>query len=379
MAKAIQKILIFNNTGNYIINFRRELIIGLQNAGYDVCAAFPYDGAQEELERIKVTCINFELDSYSKNIFIEALTIIRVAKLAKKLEIDLILGFTIKPVLYSSIATLFSRCNVVSTITGLGIIYTDESLKYRILSCLTNFAYMLSFTQNPVVIFQNPDDRNYFVEHRILPKEKAKLVNGSGVNLDKFQFRLRTAEEKASFLMVARLLKEKGVLEYCRAAKNIISKYQCKCSLVGDNISGKELVVDGMPISEYCLEHGINYLGRRHDVSKILEDHTIFVLPSYREGTPRSTLEALSSGMPTITTDAPGTKETVQHEINGILISTKSEAELENAMSTLIEQKQLITSMSLASRAYAEKKFNVAFIVREYVEVVNQIMNRRAN
>ena len=373
MQKNKKNILIVNNTGSYILKFRLELIKQLQSHGYNVVAAFPFDTSETQLNNLDVTCINLSLKSYSIGFLKELRTLLSIRKIVTEYNISIIFPFTIKPVLYSSYAAFFKHCLVISTITGMGKIYTDSSFKFRIISKLCDIAYRVGFKKNSYIVFQNPDDQKHFIDNKIIPNEKARLVNGSGINLSKHSFRQRKESDEISFIMVARILKEKGVEEYCLAAKRIVKKYNMRCAIAGGEVEGKKILIDGEPLTQFCTKHKIDYLGHCDNIPSLLDNYTLFVLPSYREGTPRSTLEALASGMPIITTDAPGTRETVINNSNGLLIPIKSDQALENAMEKIITNAEKIAAMSLKSRQMAEEKFDVEIVAQKYIEIIHNL------
>jgi len=216
--------------------------------------------------------------------------------------------------------------------------------------------YRHSLNLNHKVFFQNPDDREDFVRYRIFDKaEDSVFINGSGVNVERFKN--MSYPDNISFLLTARLIKPKGVMEYLQAAKSLKSKYpNVRFSLVGwfDNKSDG---LDRESLQEYIDQNIVEYLGKLDDVRPALAECSVFVLPSYREGTPKSVLEAMACGRAIITTDAPGCRETIDR--NGYLIPVRDPVALSEAMEKFILEPELVEEMGRQSRQLAEDKFSV--------------------
>jgi glycosyltransferase involved in cell wall biosynthesis len=224
---------------------------------------------------------------------------------------------------------------------------------------LVSYLYRTGLKYNSVVFFQNPDDLQLFIEKRIIPKNvKPVLINGSGVNTVRFGF----ASPKLTpitFLLVARMIRDKGIPEYVEAARQLKKRYsEVKVQLLGP-LDVNPAAITRKEIEHWSDEGIIEYLGETKDVRPYIAEASVFVLPSYREGTPRSVLEALSMGRPVITTDAPGCRETVQEGVNGYLVPIKDHTALFKAMERFVLQPELIPEFGLASRKIAEQKYDV--------------------
>ena len=248
------------------------------------------------------------------------------------------------------------ECTIFCLITGLGFAFQGKSFKRRLLTKLVSFLYKLALFNAKAVIFQNIDNRNLFIDKGIVPMDKTYIVNGSGVDIEKFYF-TELPETNISFLLVSRLLGEKGLREYAEAARIVKNKFpDVKFNLVG----GEDASLDAISINEVnSWSNYIDYHGSTDDVRKYIRDCHVYVLPSYHEGLPRSSLEAMSMGRPIITTDAVGCRETVIDGINGFMVPTESSKELADRMIWLIKNAKEIKSMGLKSRAMVEDKFDV--------------------
>ena len=275
----------------------------------------------------------------------------------KKIKPNYFLGYTHKPVIYGNLAAWMAGVNKqFALITGLG--YTFQS-KILWLNHLLQFLYRISMRKVEKVFFQNPDDESLFQNLGIIKTSdnKSVVVNGSGVDLKKFN--TSPFPTKIQFLLIARLLGDKGVREYFKAAKAVREKRpDIKFGLVGW-IDNHPNAISKQELDERIDAGDIFFYGRMDDVKPAISESSVYVLPSYREGTPRTVLEAMAMGRPIITTDAPGCKETVKDGINGYIVKVKSSQALVKAMFSFIEQPELIDSMGNNSRKIAEDKYDV--------------------
>ncbi|WP_411895048.1 glycosyltransferase family 4 protein [Winogradskyella sp. A2] len=374
-----KKILIVASLSHSLINFRGDFIKSLIKSDYKVYALAPGhpDKFKTKLIEYGAIPIEFNLNRTGLNPVMDFKTIRELKSIMKKYKIDLVFPYTVKPVIYSSIAA--NQCNipVISLITGLGFAFTGLTFKARVLQRLNETLYKLSIRKNKVVVFQNKDDYQLFLDRKILKEDnKVAFVSGSGVNLDQFQYRINKIESnKISFLLVSRLIKEKGISLFLEAAKKLKEKYpESEYHIIG--------ATDNSPssIKEEDLKHLHNlgiifYYGKQTNIPEHLYRRDIFVLPTYyREGVPRSILEALSVGLPIITTDTPGCKETVKKDYNGILIKPQNLGELVNAMEYFLINKEKIEGMGINSRKYAEERFDVKIINKDLIDLISKVI-----
>jgi glycosyltransferase involved in cell wall biosynthesis len=273
---------------------------------------------------------------------------------------DVIISYTIKPVIVSALAGRAERVpTIVSLITGAGYPFGSGRELKRLLSRMAAIVlYRAAFARSDVVIFQNPDDARDFRRMHILPPGKrTEVVNGSGVDLDRFA--LTQLPPGPSFLMIARLVKDKGIREFADAAKRLKAEHpEVPIALVGpfdpspDSLTRPEL--------DELVRCGVDYKGALADVRPAIAESAIFVLPSaYREGTPRSVLEAMAMGRAIITTDMPGCRETVTEGENGFLVAPRDADALYRTMMRFVDEPSLIPAMGAASRRLAERKYDV--------------------
>jgi len=344
-----------------LINFRGPLIELLRARGYRVVACAPHAPPQllDKLARLGVAFHSAEIERNEIAVFRDLLYAWRIYVWLGRARPDFLLAYTAKPVIYGLIAArvagVAKRC---ALITGLGYALTGESPKRRMLAWIVGRLYRVALRNCTCVMFQNPDDLALFKARRLLPAgSRTVVVNGSGVDLQRFGPRQLPGEP--IFLLIARLLRDKGVREYADAARVVKSRYQGARFQLAGWIDTNPAAIDKAELEHWVAEGLIEYLGPLDDVGPALAAARIYVLPSYREGTPRTVLEAMAMGRPIVSTDAPGCRETVVDGDNGFLVPAKNVPALAQAMERFILQPGLIAPMGRRSRQIAEAKFNV--------------------
>lgn len=352
------KIVIIAGYTKSIISFRGDLIRAMVQAGHEVITAGPEVGHEEEIAALGATYVQIPLKRAGMNPLKDLALLLHLRKLLKREQPDVVLSYTIKPVIYGSIATKLAGIrNVFSMVTGLGYVFTAKGLKAAIIRTLSKSLYYVALKCCNHVFFQNPDDRNEFVQSKLIKERKCVLINGSGVNLEYYQPAPLAGEPV--FLMICRLLRDKGVLEYMQAAQQVKQLYpKARFQLLGP-YDPNPSAVSYEDLKPYLDRDIIEYLGEKQDVRPFIRDCSIYVLPSYREGTPRSVLEAMAMGRPIITTDAPGCKETVSHMVNGLLVTVKDVQSLADAMIWMIEHEDQVEIMSQRSLEMCQVKYDV--------------------
>lgn len=365
------KIAILYNTSDYLLRFRSELIQSLQAVGCEVIAITPRDAATPRLEALSVRWREWTLEGQALNPFKDLAAIADLRRALAQERPDAILNFTIKPVLYGSlVGSWMGVPRVVSMITGMGSIFLPGGLKKRMLLRVVHLLYRLAMNQNHKVLFQNDEDLAYFVKNKFLQTEKTLRINGSGVNLKLFSRRPGEVVQ-GSFLLISRMIKEKGIYEFVKAARQIKAQFpSARFTLVGpiDNNPG---AITREEISEWEQEGIVEYAGVQADVRPFLARAEVYVLPSYYlEGVPRSILEALAMGKPVITTDWRGCRVTVIRDVNGYLVPPKDAHSLAQAMTHYLEDTTLSTRHGDASRQLAEDKFNVTIVNSQVIKAL---------
>lgn len=360
------KFLIIAGASRSLINFRGPLIQALIQNGLEVHAAAPEllsdASTRAQLEQMGAVVHDIAINRTGMNPLQDVRALIALVRLMRAISPDYVLGYTIKPVIFGTMAAALSRCpKRFALITGLGYCFSghEATAKQRITNRIATALYRKSLRFANTVFFQNPDDQALFREKHILNGlASSVVVNGSGVDIQ--HYTPRPLPQGVVFLLIARLLVEKGTRLYAEAAYRIKTSYpQATFILVGDLDSNPNSIT--APELKQWVEDGvISYLGELDDVRDAIGKSSVFVLPSYyREGVPRTILEAMAMGRPIITTDTPGCRETVVNGQNGILVPPRDASALESAMRVFIESPQLIASMGRASRELAVSKYDV--------------------
>ena len=364
------KVIIIAGFAKSLINFRGELINDFIKLGYEVVAMAPEKGFEKELLEIGAIYRSVPLQRNGMNVFKDIKTLFYLAKILYEEKPSILLLYTIKPVIYGSIAAkIIKLSSVYSIITGLGYAFTGYSHKRTIISNIVKFLYKIAFSNNKKVFFQNPDDLELFTRLNLLTVNKTVLINGSGVNTTRFALK-KNIIQPVSFLLIARLVWDKGIAEYVKAARMLKEQYpEVNFNLLGPFDDGPA-GISQVYVESLVAEGTIYYLGETNDVRPYIADASIYVLPSYREGTPRSILEAMSMGRPVVTTDAPGCRETVKNGFNGFLVPVKDSYALAKAMEYFILNPEQIPIVGARSREIAEEKYDVRKVNRSIIHAM---------
>lgn len=371
MKKQNKKILMIASKTKAHINFRGDLTKDIINHGYDVSVIVPHEFYKKELENLGAKVIVVPFDKNSVSIKANLKTINQLTTVIKEEKPNKIFAYTIKPIILGSIAAHRAKIKeVYSMVTGLGHIYSDNSFKIKIIRVICGVGYKIAFKFNKKVIFQNQDDIEEVIRRKYIKRNKCELVNGSGVNMERFK---RTPLEKNNvFLMVSRVLQEKGVIEYFEAAKKIKKKYKDKVKFmfVGE-IDKTNYAIDTEKLKKYSDEKIVEVIPETDDVANYLEKCRVFVLPTYyREGVPRVNLEALSMGRPIITTKMPGCKETLIEKKNGLFVNVKDVDNLVKKIEWMINNPKKVEMMSEASYQLCKEKFEIGIINKRMLEIL---------
>jgi glycosyltransferase involved in cell wall biosynthesis len=359
------KAVIAANTSWYLQNFRGEILRDLAASGSEVIALAPKDDWSPRFKELGARYVDIRMNRRGLNPFADLLLLRRFYRVYSVERPDVVFHNTIKPVIYGSLAARFAGvARIVNMISGLGYVFIGDGIVQRLLRPLVHRLYRSALRRSHTVLFQNPDDRDYFVAHSLVPAEKTVVIPGSGVDTDRFSHVGSAANgPNCTFLFVGRILKDKGVLEFVEAARRTRrsipdARFQMLGKIDPENPSHIEESIVRTWVNDGLVE----YLGEVDDVRRILGSADVLVLPSYREGVPRSVLEAMAMGKAVITTDVPGCRETVEHEKNGLLVPPKDVDALKRAMEFMITHPDRRTEMGREGRNIAEKRFDVRIV-----------------
>lgn len=369
------RILIVASAAPSLVNFRGPLIEALLARGLEVHAAAPGlrdDGkVRSWLEARGVVCHDAPFARTGLNPFHDILALFRLRRLMRRISPGLVLTYTVKPNIWGALAAASLGIPSVAMVTGLGYAFTDNgraSPLQRLLRHILRRLYRAATDRNCKVIFQNPDDRDDFIAAGCLrDPSKAGMVNGSGVDIA--HYARVPLPDAPVFLMIGRLLNAKGVREYAEAAAELRQRHpQARCLLAGpfdpgpDGISRRDL--------DAWVAAGLEYLGALDDVRPAIAQARVYVLPSYREGTPRSVLEAMAMGRAIVTTDVPGCRETIRHGVEGYMVPPRDGAALADAMSIMLREPARTAQMADAAFARAQEKYDVGSVNREMMNLL---------
>tara|TARA_B100000575_G_C23132022_1_gene656840 strand:- start:28 stop:1158 length:1131 start_codon:yes stop_codon:yes gene_type:complete len=371
-------ILIVSSELFSLINFRTSLIEHLIDTGSRVSVLVPLENKKVEKKIQKliskgVVFKNYSLSRTGLNPFTDYLSYKSIVKVISELNPDIVIPYTAKPIIYTGIALRnFPKLKFFPIITGLGYGFTQgNGIKRKLIQQLMIFLYREGLKRSEVVMFQNIDDEKVFFKLKIINKKiSTNIINGSGVDLNLFPF--SKPSKKPIFLMLARLLVDKGVREYVEAAKIVKAKFPKVVFQLAGRLDSNPSSINPNELNLWIKEGYIDYLGEISSVQKKIANSRFYVLPSYREGTPRSVLEALATGRPIITTDVPGCRQTVIHGKNGLLVPPKNSKSLANAMIQLLEATEdKIQNMGLESFNLSKDKYDVVKVNNSIINIIN--------
>jgi glycosyltransferase involved in cell wall biosynthesis len=370
-------IAIITNNAESLNNFRGDLIREIVARGYRVAAMAPdYESdTRNTVRALGADPVDIILERNGMKATKDLYTLWSLRNTLAQLRPHLVFCYFMKPVIYGSIAAWMTSISTrVTMVAGLGYVFTDngreKSLKLRLLRVTVLFLYAISFRLSHKVILQNHDDRQYLIDRIALPKGKGDIIDGSGVNLDRFPFRDRPSGLPLTFVWTGRLLLEKGIFELIEAFRVIRAQASTARLVIVGGVDGNPGSLTEAQMRAWVEEGIIEWPGKVSDVRPYLSDADVFVLPSYREGVPRSTQEAMAMGLAVITTDVPGCRETVEDGRNGFLVPVRDASSLAAAMQRYIDDPTLARSHGAESRAIVEERFDVRVINAKMLELM---------
>ncbi|MDK2597612.1 MULTISPECIES: glycosyltransferase family 4 protein [Pseudoalteromonas] len=368
------KVVVIGALPMSLIRFRGLLLKELGDNGATVTAMASEADAefQKNITNFAHDYVDYPVARNGLNPLKDFKTVSSLVRHFKRIKPDIILAYTIKPIIWGGIAARFAKSpKFYPLVTGLGYAFQPGGFLKSLLILLVRNLYKLALKEAKGVIFQNPDNMRVFIEQGIVSEDKCHLVNGSGVDLAHFE--AEPLPNKPRFLLIARLLADKGIREYYQAAEIVKRRYpEAEFHLVGP----EDPSPDGINISEVNKWHDsgiIHYHGSTNDVRPHIKACNVFVLPSYHEGMPRTVLEAMATGRPILTTNVPGCKETVVNSENGWLVKKASVDELADRMIWFIENLENLDVMAQKSRKMAMDKFDVHKVNAELLKIMEVV------
>lgn len=365
------RIAIVLNTSWNIYNFRLNFVRELLNQGHEVHTIAPLDEYAKYLTEAGCIHHRIKMDSRGANPIKDSALILELFLKYRSIRPDIILHYTIKPNVYGTLAASLLGIPVINNVCGLGTVF----LKKNLVSAIAIFLYRISFRFARKVFFQNPDDLKLFVTKKLVSAQAADLVPGSGIDLSKFHASEFKRNEKFTFLLISRLITDKGVLEYIEAVKQLkAAGVSANFQILGAKDPEHKRGIKTEVIDEWINTKTIEYLGTTSDVRKHIHNADCIVLPSYREGTPRTLLEAASSAKPIIATDVPGCNNVVINHFNGLLCRLKDADDLASKMKQMSSFKDdVLQQFGRNGRLKMEAEYNESFVINKYLHALEQV------
>ncbi len=365
------KIAIVLNTSWNIYNFRLGLVKALLAEGHEVVAIAPRDEYTVKLVALGCSYAEVKMDSRGANPLKDLALTFELFKIYKRLQPDVILQYTIKPNIYGTFAASALRIPVINNVCGLGTAFLNRNLVSRFAIAM----YKLAFRFPKLVFFQNEDDKDFFLKSKIIKNTKTDVLPGSGINIDEFVPGNRYQDKPFTFLLISRLIHDKGILEYIDAIKMLKSKgVEARFQLLGQLDTKHSRGIAKNLVDEWIDKGVVEYLGSTDDVKPYINNSDCVVLPSYREGTPRSLLEAASSGKPLVATNVAGCNNIVDDQVNGFLCKAKNAADLASKMEQMLAlDKDALDKMGKASRTIARENFDEKIVIDKYISSISKV------
>ncbi len=369
------KIAVVVNTSWNIYNFRRNFILELIRQGHEVHTIAPIDDHTHFLQEAGCIHHRVKMDSRGANPIKDSALILELWWIYRKVRPDVILHYTIKPNVYGTLAASMLKIPVINNVCGLGTAF----LKKDLVSAIAILLYRVSFRFASKVFFQNPEDLKLFTSRKLVATDVADLLPGSGIDLSHFTPAKYKRNEKFTFLMISRLITDKGVMEYVEAVKALKKNgVDARFQMLGPRDPKHKRGIKSHVIDEWINTDTVQYLGVTGDVRKFIEQADCVVLPSYREGTPRTLLEAASSAKPIIATDVPGCNHVVVHNHNGLLCKIKDAEDLADKMRQMASYDDArLETLGRNGRLKMQAEYDESFVINKYLQALKKI--RRAS
>lgn len=372
------KALLFANTDWYLFNFRLPLARALREAGVEVVLLSPDGRYGSKLRAAGFRWHALDMQRRSLNPFRELGLLAQIARFYRRESPDIVHHFTLKSVIYGSLAARAAgipRC--VNAVTGMGYVFVSESSRARLLRpFLSGLLKVAMSSDQHRLIVQNADDRSALLQAGLVASGQIRLIPGSGVNTAIFQPSTRNNQRDSTLrvLFVGRLLWDKGVREYVEAARMLKRLgLPIEFQLAGAPDPGNPASVPLDVVQAWRDEGVVNVLGYVDDMASCLRDVDLVVLPSYREGIPKSLIEAAACGLPIVTTDAPGCRDVVEHGITGLLVSCNDVNALADAIHFMLRNPDLRAAMGAAGREKVLREFDERIVLRDTLQVYREL------
>lgn len=368
------RIAIVINTSWNIYNFRMGIIRALLENQQEVICIAPKDDFSYKLEEAGCKFVPLIMQNKGSNPLKDYDLMKQLKAIYQQEKLDVILHYTIKPNIYGTIAAYKLGIPCVNNVSGLGTVF----IRKNIVSTIAKRLYKYSFKKATKIFFQNEDDRRLFVKNKLVNNSITDLLPGSGIDLEKFKFQKFQKGDPFVFLVISRILVDKGIVEYLQAAKKLKQKgLKAEFQIIGFKDSSSLGVTEEV-FNQYIEDGSVKYLGTTSDIASFIKKSDCIVLPSYREGTPRALLEGAVMGKPLIATDVPGCREVVFHEFNGYTCQVKDSQDLADKMEAMYDlSAQELSNFGQHSRLLVEEKFDEKIVINKYIEAIEEVTSQK--
>lgn len=377
------KICLAANTAWNLAHFRMNHMLALLDMGIEIHAVAPPDDYVGRLTEVGIKFHPWEIDRRSLNPAKELFAVRRIQKIYSNIRPDLVHHYTVKAVLYGTAAARWTGIPAIAnSVTGLPYIIVSQSnrIDHRFRKWLSMRWYGWAVTGDDThVILQNRDDLDLLSSFAPKVRDRYTITNGSGVDLKHFKFQppVENSDRPVNLLFVGRFLREKGIYELMEAVKKLRdANLSFKLNLCGSIDHGNRSSATQQELDQWKREGLIDWSGRVEDVREELIKSDIVVLPSYREGTPRSLLEAMAVGRPLVTTDVPGCRNVIQDNVNGFMVPARTSDDLANAISKLIKSNKIRLEMGAESRKMAEERFDERLVIQQTLDAYRSLSDK---
>lgn len=370
------RILIVVNEDRFFLSHRLPIALAAKSKGFDVVVVTKDTGHKAEIEKYGFETIHLPIDPTGMNPLHEWSTLWFLIKLYRKYRPDIVHHVGLKNMLWGSLAAKLVHVNgVVNAVSGLGGLFNNEKISMISKDILAVLRFS-NKRDNVKVIFQNKDDEEILLKHKVVKPHQVEFTNGSGIDLEEYVGKEEPTDDKVKVIFTARMVKEKGVCDLISAAQMLKSEYKDRVKfLLCGRLTPNRTGVSGDYLREHCDGEYICWLGERDDVKALLEQSHIMAFPSYyREGIPKSLIEACAIGRPIITCNSVGCRDVVDDGVNGILVEPRNPHQLANALKRLIDNPELRSQMGKAARQKAERLYDIESVVDTHLRIYQELL-----
>lgn len=372
----MSRILFVVNVDWFFISHRLPIALDLIKNGYEVHLACGITDCKNELESLGIVVHPLSISRSGINFFKEVKVIKEINIIVNEIAPNIVHLVTIKGAIYGGLVTRNKNIKKrIVSISGLGFVFIDEGIKSRLIRFIVTKLYRLALnTHNTKIIFQNENDQNIFIENKIINYKQCVIIKGSGIDLNTYRYLPEPQGEKI-IMFLARLLKDKGLIEFCEAALKLKkSGFVGRLVLVGDIDLGNPNSITQVELNYYINSGVVEHWGYLSNIPEVVSKSHIMVLPSYREGLPKSLIEAAACGRAVITTDVPGCRDAIIPNVTGVLVQAKSSEAIVNAILSLCSDDNLRIKMGKEGRKFAESSFNIKDVINTHMNLYKEMI-----